>query len=184
MKMSTIIPNPGRLIAFYPDLTPMFKSTNSNLLFCQLMYWTGKGKDPNGWIYKTSVELQAEIGLTKDQQETARSILREFGVLQEKKKGIPPRVHFRIKQDAAKEKWIAYVTKRGISRQFKSQKQAIRLHEKAPQQLTENPAYISESTANTTHRPTSYNAASKRINKNGGGFQGMGSILNDMYGSP
>jgi len=34
----------------------------------QLVFWDGKGQDPEGWIYKTRDELLEEIGLSQRQQ--------------------------------------------------------------------------------------------------------------------
>jgi hypothetical protein len=66
----------------------------------QLVYWTGKEHDPEGWIYKTQSEMEDETGLSRTQQEKARKILRKAGVLEEVKKGIPCRLHYRVDLEA------------------------------------------------------------------------------------
>jgi hypothetical protein len=67
------------------------------VLMSQLFFWTGKGMDPEGWIYKTEHEWKWETGLSRDQQRKARKILNAKGVLEETKKGLPRKLYFRIK---------------------------------------------------------------------------------------
>jgi len=74
------------------------------VLLCQLFFWTGKGMDPEGWIYKTEHEWKWETGLSRDQQRKARKILKAKGVLEETKKGLPRKLYFRIKLE-----WLAEV---------------------------------------------------------------------------
>ncbi len=69
----------------------------ANLFLCQMYYWQGKQDDPNGWIYKTQAEIEAETGLSRTEQETARRLLRQRGLLKERYKGYP----FRGGQEAS-----------------------------------------------------------------------------------
>lgn len=62
----------------------------------QLVYWTGKEHDPNGWIYKTESEMEEETGLTRWHQRKARKILRKAGVLDEMKRSIPRKLYYRV----------------------------------------------------------------------------------------
>jgi hypothetical protein len=66
----------------------------------QLIYWTGKEHDLEGWIYKTQTEMEQETGLSRKQQEKARKILRNAGVLEEVKKRTPRRLHYRVDLEA------------------------------------------------------------------------------------
>ncbi|EFE9533373.1 DNA-binding protein [Escherichia coli] len=49
-----------------------------------------------GWMYKTQSDISAETALTRDEQETARKRLVALGVLEEKLRGIPAIMHYRI----------------------------------------------------------------------------------------
>src|SRR5919202_3667459 len=69
----------------------------AGVFMCQLFFWTGKGWDPEGWIYKTEHEWKWETGLSRDQQRKARKILKAKGVLEETKKGLPCKLYFRIR---------------------------------------------------------------------------------------
>lgn len=45
----------------------------------QLLFWDGKGIDPNGWIYKSIEQWRDETGLSRRQQEAARKRLQGSG---------------------------------------------------------------------------------------------------------
>jgi hypothetical protein len=53
----------------------------AGVLARQLVYWEGKGHDPDGWIYKTKAELREEVGLSSGMVDTARRRLEDRGVL-------------------------------------------------------------------------------------------------------
>ncbi len=61
----------------------------------QLLFWDGKGHDPDGWIYKTEKEMERETGLTRSSQRKARRVLVRKGVLEEDKRCLPRRLHYR-----------------------------------------------------------------------------------------
>jgi len=66
----------------------------------QLVYWTCKQHDPEGWIYKTQREMENETGLSRHHQEKARGILVSKGVLKERKKGVPRRLWYWVDLEA------------------------------------------------------------------------------------
>jgi hypothetical protein len=86
----------GKPVAYYPLFASVLKGVNPAIFICQFMYWHGKETDPEGWIYKTVEQIREETGLSKDEQQTARRILRMKGLLEEKKKGLPPVNHYRV----------------------------------------------------------------------------------------
>jgi hypothetical protein len=88
-----------RPIAFHPAFARIAGSVHGGLFLSQLFYWMGKGADPDGWIYKTRDEWQAETYLTRYEQETARRDLRELGVLEEKLAGLPARLYYRVNSE-------------------------------------------------------------------------------------
>lgn len=81
------------------------------VFFSQLLYWSDKGSNPDGWIWKTQEEFESETGLTRWEQETARERLLKFGLLEEKRAGIPARMHYRIDSDKLAEKVHEYCLK-------------------------------------------------------------------------
>lgn len=71
------------------------------LLLGQLLFWTGRGANPEGWIYKTYSQLSEEICLSKRQLERSKEKLEELDLIETKvaKAGGSPTVHYRIKTD-------------------------------------------------------------------------------------
>jgi hypothetical protein len=62
----------------------------------QLTFWDGKGMDPEGWIYKSEAEMEAETGLSRRSQREARKVLTGCEVLEEKRQGLPRRLFYRL----------------------------------------------------------------------------------------
>lgn len=85
-----------RPIAYQPTIAKAFGSVKLAILWSQLYYWSDKSKDPYGWIYKTRDELYEETGLKRREQETARTLGKKLGIIEEKKAGSPPVIHFRV----------------------------------------------------------------------------------------
>lgn len=50
----------------------------------------------DGWFCKSKEEWQSELGLSRFEQEGARKLLRDLGVLEEKRVGMPAKLYFRI----------------------------------------------------------------------------------------
>jgi hypothetical protein len=84
----------GRGPAYVPRLVREF-GPHGGIFMSQLLYWDGKGHDPNGWIYKTEKEMEQETGLTRSAQRKARTVLKGKGVLEEDLRGLPRKLHYR-----------------------------------------------------------------------------------------
>ncbi len=87
-----------RIIAFHPRLARVLGGVYEALLFQQLAYWSDKGDDPE-WIYKTRDDLREETTLNRYQQEQARKSLRNLGVIEEERRGIPAKLYYRVVWD-------------------------------------------------------------------------------------
>jgi len=88
-----------RPIAYHVVFAKISGGVTSGVFLSQLFYWADRGKDPNGWIYKTQAEWEEETGLTRWEQETARKRLKERGILEEKRAGMPARLYYRLDLD-------------------------------------------------------------------------------------
>lgn len=88
-----------RPIAYHPILAKVCGSVTAALFLSQLAYWNDKGNSNDGWIWKTQAEMEDETGLTRSEQETARRILKEKGILQEDRRGVPARMWYLIDWD-------------------------------------------------------------------------------------
>jgi hypothetical protein len=80
--------------AYAPWLVREF-GPHGGIFMSQLLFWDGKGHDPDGWIYKTEKQMERETGLTRSSQRKARRVLVGKGVLEEDKRGLPRRLHYR-----------------------------------------------------------------------------------------
>lgn len=107
MKLTDFISDVGRPVAFYPGLRKITDSINATLFICQLIYWKGKEADENGWIYKTSEEIEGETGLTYREQKTAREKLIKKGFLEERYARLEHRIYYRVKYDEINNAWAA-----------------------------------------------------------------------------
>jgi hypothetical protein len=85
-----------RPIAYHPMLARAVGSVTGGIFLSQLLYWTPRGHDPDGWIRKTQEEITAETALTRREQETARRDCERAGILTWTLRGIPARLHYRV----------------------------------------------------------------------------------------
>ena len=85
-----------RPIAYHAVLAKAVGSANAGIFLSQLLYWTPRAHDKNGWIYKTQQDIYEETALTRREQETARRMLKTVKVLEEKRAGVPSRLFFRV----------------------------------------------------------------------------------------
>ena len=95
MNPSTMLKNTGRAIAYRPNLARLFGGVIAEIFFEQIFYWQDKA-DPLLGVYKTQEELEIETGLSRKEQETARKLLREKGVLIETHKRLEHRMYYKI----------------------------------------------------------------------------------------
>jgi len=87
-------------VAFHRIFAKISGGAANGLFLSQLWYWRDKGHDAEGWIYKTQEDWEAETCLTRREQETARRALRERGLLEECKRGLPAKLFYRLRVDA------------------------------------------------------------------------------------
>jgi len=85
-----------RPVAFHPIVARAVGSVKLGILWSQLYYWHDKGHDPDGWIYKTRKDIEEETALSRKEQETARRIARNLGLIEEKLAGNPARIYYKI----------------------------------------------------------------------------------------
>lgn len=109
-KVSDVISEAGRPVAYYPALTTITGGVTATLFLCQLIYWRGKEADPNGWMYKTQEDWTAELGLSRCEQETARRNLISRGLLEEERRGIPCRLWYRVNLDMLNTLWEKHLS--------------------------------------------------------------------------
>lgn len=105
MKLSDYLSDVGRPVAFYPSLVKAMGNRNDAIFICQMAYWKDRGEDPNGWIYKESVEIEKETSLTYKEQIRVRKRLKKLGILHEKYYKSIHRMYFKIDWDVFNSLW-------------------------------------------------------------------------------
>lgn len=88
-----------KTIAYRVDFARIGGGPMAGLFLSQLFYWSDKCIDPDGWVYKTQKEWETELAMTRRNQETVRKKLVESGLIEEKLKGVPARLHYRYKPE-------------------------------------------------------------------------------------
>lgn len=92
-----------RVIRFNVNLAVITQDVKATLFASQLLYWTQNGQaviENGGWIFKTREQWEHETGLSRAEQERARSILLELGLVAEARVGSPARNCYRIIPEA------------------------------------------------------------------------------------
>ena len=100
----------SRLVSYNVCLSKTLGSITASIFLNQLLYWFGKSIDPE-WIYKRVEEFQEETGLTPDQQLSAQKRLVALGILEVKRKGVPPTRSFKINHKRLYELCSEFVAK-------------------------------------------------------------------------
>jgi hypothetical protein len=85
-----------RPIAYHPILARAVKSVTGGVFLSQLLYWTPRSRNPDGWIRKTQEDMTAETALSRREQETAREACKKAGVLEWKLRGLPAQLNYRV----------------------------------------------------------------------------------------
>lgn len=82
-------------------------SLEAGMLLSQLLFWSDKGDDPDGWFYKSYVEWKQHVFLTEYQIRKFSKQFEEAGFLETKLKKAngTPTLHYRIKRGEFSE-WI------------------------------------------------------------------------------
>ena len=101
-ELAIVWPLLGRHIAFHRRLVDLTASVKAALLLSQTIYWTRHGRDiaaAAGWFSKTSDQWELETGLSIKEQASARTLLRDLGVLDERREGLPAKLHFQLRAE-------------------------------------------------------------------------------------
>ncbi|MCC6445293.1 MAG: hypothetical protein IT210_17770 [Armatimonadetes bacterium] len=113
MNISEAFPQVGSPAVFYPPLCHIAGGLAPGVLLCHLLFWEGKQRHPDRWIYKTTRELTAATALTECEQNTARRKLRERGLVEESLHGLPRRLHFRVNLAVLQAAWAQAAAQEG-----------------------------------------------------------------------
>jgi hypothetical protein len=101
----------GRTIAYHPEVARMLGNIKAALFLQQLMWWTPKGKDPDGWVYKSVLEWEEETTLTYKEQLGVRALLgkKKLGVVEERYARLEHRLYFRVNRENLYDLWNEWI---------------------------------------------------------------------------
>lgn len=116
MKLSDFLQDIGRPVVYYPSLARLLGGVKEAIFLSRIIYWTGKGASEDGWIYKTSSEIESELGLTYREQMGARKKLRQLGVLREEYRRLEHVIYFSVNFDRLNDLWDRHLTLSGMRR--------------------------------------------------------------------
>ncbi len=85
-----------RPIAFHRVFVCLTGNVAAALMLAQLLYWSRKSKDPEGWVYKSQAEWTDETGLSRREQDTCRKNLRTTDFYHEELRSVPARLYYRL----------------------------------------------------------------------------------------
>lgn len=114
MKLSDYLMDFGRVVAYYPNLKKVTKSTTATILLCQLVYYhkrqisnlkSSEITPRELWVKKNNRELTWETGLTYEEQKTARKCLRDLGILEERRVHRQIGNYYRVNFDVLNDLW-------------------------------------------------------------------------------
>jgi len=88
-------------VSFHRCLVPVAGGVTSALMLSQAI-WTTQTLDTaeGGWFMQSQEQWTQETGLTRWEQETARRALRQAGLLEERRVGMPAKLWFRVCPEA------------------------------------------------------------------------------------
>jgi len=95
---------------------PFIKYTGSieaALLLSQIIYWSSRTSDPDGWFYKRYIDWENEIALTKHKCNTAIGVLKRKKIIKTKVKKANgnPTLHFQLQREAFWTSFSDFLTK-------------------------------------------------------------------------
>lgn len=146
-----------RPVSFLPVFARIGGSVNAGIMLSQARYWSKRTSDPEGWFYKTQEEWELETALTRYEQEGARKQLKQRGLIEEKKIGLPAKLHYRVVNDRV---WshLQQVCGNSTTKSAKQTSQGKtdgRVRNKPPHKSVEKSQAIStESTSESTSKST------------------------------
>lgn len=157
-----------RPIAFHAVFIKLGVGVTGALMLSQALYWSRRTKDPEGWFYKTVTEWREETYMTRHEIDGARARLREIGVFEEQKKGVPCKVHYRVKIEVLEALLTGGQTSFQFAenRQIKSPKSSNLVRHEPAGHPAGNRQTITETIHKTTAETTSDTAGSSRRSRN------------------
>lgn len=91
----------GRVVAYKVLLAHAIGGVTAGLLASQMWFWanTPSVRHDGDWFAITQDEITDQTALTRHESDAARRRLRELGILEEQRKGVPARIWYRLNKE-------------------------------------------------------------------------------------
>lgn len=86
----------GSVVAYRRAFAKVAGGAIAGLFLSQVYYHACKTTDPDGWFCRSGEEWSEELCFTRAELTKARKALKDRGILEEVKRGIPSRLHYRL----------------------------------------------------------------------------------------
>lgn len=86
----------AQAIGYRPMFGRIAGGATNGLFLSQLFYWTGKQRDPKGWIYKSYKAWEKETCLSRSEIDCARRDLKKIGLIEDDLRGTPATLYYRL----------------------------------------------------------------------------------------
>lgn len=84
VELDQFLQNLGNSSVYYPILSSVTGGVTASILLCQLLRWQSALGDSSQWVSVTVAQIEAETGLTREEQLNARRLLTTRELLQER----------------------------------------------------------------------------------------------------
>ncbi len=88
-----------RVVAVRPQAVRVL-GASAAIFLARALFW--QAKNPSYWWSQTQVELEEQTGLSVDAQQTARVQLKNLGILNERRVGMPAQLEYLLNYEAVK----------------------------------------------------------------------------------
>lgn len=172
--IAQFVGQPNVLTIPRPLLRYMNDDANGGLFLSQLLYWSSRTSNKEGWFYKTYAEWKEELGLSEHQARKVINILKkeitdkkiiedlkekgieELVILETKvkKANTNPTVHYRLNFEVFSVSFLAFLSNETEHTEEGSLKKRVREPKKAEKDTQNNEVPITETTTKTTSETT------------------------------
>ncbi|MGB3267988.1 MAG: hypothetical protein WBA89_29050 [Microcoleus sp.] len=84
MKIGIFLGNLGNPAIYYPKLAKITGGVTASIFLCQLLQWKAQHSNSSEWVKTNSNEIEKATGLSPEEQELARKLLKVRSLLKEK----------------------------------------------------------------------------------------------------
>jgi hypothetical protein len=86
----------GMVVVRPPLVRALRGNGNAAILASELLFWSRRLSDPQGWFFQQQRRLETQTGWGADAQRKAVKLLERLGVLESTRRGVPAKLYYRV----------------------------------------------------------------------------------------